>query len=113
MQRFSHRAHANGTDAQPMLYPDKGCRSFGAVGKWPAGATIKGRAQAGHLPTAGSAEGEWPKACMEGPVSCALMSGLLRGTCRWPSWVCACVLGANLCSVLKAHEVFRLGLKLP
>src|SRR5215212_8655625 len=28
----------------------------------------------------------------EGPVSCALMSGLLRGICRWPSWVCACVL---------------------
>lgn len=35
-------------------------------------------------------------ACVGGPVSRALMSGLLRGTCRWPSWVCACVLGAKL-----------------
>src|SRR3712207_1972123 len=31
-----------------------------------------------------------------GLVSRALMSGLLRGTCRWPSWVCACVSGAKL-----------------
>ena len=39
----------------------------------------------------------------ESPVSCALMSGLLRGTCRWPSWVCACVSGTNLFDVLEAH----------
>jgi hypothetical protein len=32
------------------------------------------------------------------------MSGLLRGACRWPSWVCACVSGANLHGVLKAQE---------
>jgi hypothetical protein len=42
--------------------------------------------------------------CVEDPVSCALMSGLLRGICRWPSWVCAYVSGANLNSVLKAHS---------
>src|SRR5215208_4386476 len=48
----------------------------------------------------------------EGPVSCALMSGLLRGICRWPSWVCACVLGANLWRVLEAHKLQRLCLKL-
>ena len=37
------------------------------------------------------------------PVSCALMSGLSRGTCRWPSWVYACVSGTNLSGVLKAQ----------
>src|SRR4051794_787134 len=30
-------------------------RGVAAVGKWPAGATIRGRAQAGHLSTAGVA----------------------------------------------------------
>jgi len=29
---------------------------------------------------------------------------LLCGVCRWPSWVCACVLGANLSGVLEAHD---------
>jgi hypothetical protein len=37
------------------------------------------------------------------PVSCALMSDLLRGVRRWPSWVCAYVSGTNLSSVLEAH----------
>jgi hypothetical protein len=37
------------------------------------------------------------------PVSCALMSGLLRGACRWPSWVCAYVSGTNLSGGLEAH----------
>jgi hypothetical protein len=43
-------------------------------------------------------------AWVKGPVSCALMSGLLRDICRWPSWVYACVLGANLSGVLEAHD---------
>jgi hypothetical protein len=30
------------------------------------------------------------------PVSRALMSGLYRDMCRWPSWVFACVSGTNL-----------------
>src|SRR3954462_5776622 len=46
-------------------------------------------------------------ACVGGPVSPALMSGLLRGTCRWPSWVCACVSGAKLFGVLGAHASAR------
>ena len=37
------------------------------------------------------------------PVSCALMSGLSRGACRWPSWVCAYVSGTNLSGGLEAH----------
>jgi hypothetical protein len=37
------------------------------------------------------------------PVSCALMSGLLRGVRRWPSWVYADVSGTNLSGVLEAH----------
>jgi hypothetical protein len=41
------------------------------------------------------------------PVSCALMSGLSRGTCRWPSWVYACVSGTNLSGVLKAQGCYR------
>jgi hypothetical protein len=41
------------------------------------------------------------------PVSRALMSGLCRGACRWPSWVCACVPGTILKGVLVAHRVFR------
>jgi hypothetical protein len=41
------------------------------------------------------------------PVSCALMSGLSRGTCRWPSWVCACVSGTNPSGVLKAQGCYR------
>src|SRR6478672_8060579 len=41
------------------------------------------------------------------PVSCALMSGLLRGACRWPSWVFAYVSGTNLRGVLGAHLFFR------
>ncbi|MGH3100099.1 MAG: hypothetical protein ACRDPU_03850, partial [Thermoleophilia bacterium] len=49
---------------------------------------------------------------MEDPVSCGLMSGLRRGIRRWPSWVSACVLGANLKSVLKAHSHERHRLKL-
>jgi hypothetical protein len=40
---------------------------------------------------------------LKDPVSCALMSGLLRGFCRWPSWVFACVSGTNLSGVLKAQ----------
>ena len=47
-------------------------------------------------------------ACVGGPVSRALMSGLLRGTCRWPSWVCACVSGAKLFGVPEAHDSHRL-----
>jgi hypothetical protein len=43
----------------------------------------------------------------ERPVSRALMSGLCRGACRWPSWVCACVPGTSLKGVLVAHRVFR------
>jgi hypothetical protein len=34
------------------------------------------------------------------PVSCALMSGLLRGVRRLPSWVFAYVSGTNLSGVL-------------
>ena len=40
-------------------------------------------------------------ALMRDPVSCALMSGLSCGACRWPSWVCADVSGTDLDSVLK------------
>ena len=35
-------------------------------------------------------------ALVNGPVGCALMSGLSRGVRRWPSWVCACVSGPQL-----------------
>ena len=42
----------------------------------------------------------------ETPVSRALMSGLCRGACRWPSWVCACVPGTILKRVLVAQELF-------
>jgi hypothetical protein len=38
------------------------------------------------------------------PVSCALMSGLLRGDRRWPSWVYAYVSGTNLFGGLEAHQ---------
>jgi len=41
------------------------------------------------------------------PVSCALMSGLSRGVCRWPLWVCACVSGTNLRGVLEAQLCVR------
>jgi len=41
------------------------------------------------------------------------MSGLLRGIYRWPSWMFACVSGANLFGVLEAHDSERLRLKLP
>ncbi len=44
------------------------------------------------------------------PVRCALMSGLSRGACRWPSWVCACVPGAILGGVLEAQNLARHGL---
>ena len=44
---------------------------------------------------------------MKDPVRCALMSGLSRGTCRWPSWVYAYVSGTNLAGVLGAHIFFR------
>ena len=39
------------------------------------------------------------------PVSCALMSGLSRGTRRWPSWVCAYVSGTNLSGVLEGTRL--------
>jgi hypothetical protein len=39
------------------------------------------------------------------PISRALMSGLLRGICRWPSWVFAHVSGANLRGVLGSTSV--------
>jgi len=35
------------------------------------------------------------------------MSGLLRGCCRWPSWVCARVSGTKPQGVLEAQSVFR------
>jgi len=35
------------------------------------------------------------------------MSGLLRGCCRWPSWVCARVSGTEPRGVLEAQSVFR------
>src|SRR3954464_12590221 len=41
------------------------------------------------------------------------MSGLLHGLRRWPSWMSACVSGANLVGVLEAHDFQRLRLKLP
>jgi hypothetical protein len=44
----------------------------------------------------------------EVPVGRALMSGLLRGVRRWPSWVFAYVSGANLVRVLEAHHLYRL-----
>jgi hypothetical protein len=34
------------------------------------------------------------------------MSGLLRGIRRWPSWMFACVSGANLVNVLEARGVY-------
>jgi hypothetical protein len=43
----------------------------------------------------------------ESPVSRALMSGLLCGACRWPSWVFAYVSGTNLKRVLKAQASQR------
>ena len=43
----------------------------------------------------------------ETPVSRALMSGLCRGACRWPSWVCACVPGTILKRVLVAQNHLR------
>jgi len=43
----------------------------------------------------------------EDPVSRALMSGLLRGVCRWPSWVCACVSDTNLFPALMAQRRVR------
>jgi len=43
-------------------------------------------------------------------VSRAFFSGLLRGLCRWRSWVCACVSGTNLSSALKAQR--RIGYRL-
>ena len=53
---------------------------------------------------------EAPIGVGECPVGCALMSGLSRGVRRWPSWVCACVSGANLARVLGAQERQRLRL---
>ena len=41
------------------------------------------------------------------PVSRALMFGLLRGACRWPSWVCACMPGTILYGVLVARNCYR------
>ena len=95
----------------------------GAVGKWPAERPSRGERRQATYPQRGSAEEDGNRrspamvrvarqsrkrghdaVCVEDPVSCALMSGLLRGRCRWPSWVCACVLGANLKSVLEAHS---------
>ena len=49
-------------------------------------------------------------ASVRGPVGCALMSGLSHGVRRWPSWVCACVSGANLVRVLAARHRQRLRL---
>jgi hypothetical protein len=49
-------------------------------------------------------------ASMGDPVRCALMSGLSCGSCRWPSWVCACVPGAILGGVLEAQNLARHGL---
>jgi hypothetical protein len=43
----------------------------------------------------------------ETPVSRALMSGLCRGACRWPSWVCACMPGTILKRVLVAQVSHR------
>lgn len=129
---FLASSHANRADALAWEKPRHDRRlasrcvptdGGGASGNWLSEATIKGRAQAGHLPTArvGWRGGHRPLSamdrvarqslkrgyddvCGEDPVSCALMSGLLRGVCRWPSWVCACVLGANLYGVLEAHD---------
>jgi len=38
----------------------------------------------------------------------SLMSDLYCGLRRWPSWVFACVSGAYLARVLKAHNLYRL-----
>jgi hypothetical protein len=46
-------------------------------------------------------------ASVNGPVRCALMSGLSRGRCRWPSWVCARVPGTNLSRALEAQGRMR------
>jgi hypothetical protein len=35
------------------------------------------------------------------------MSGLSRGSSRWPSWVCACVPGTNLHRALEAQHRMR------
>jgi hypothetical protein len=44
-------------------------------------------------------------ASARGPVRCALMSGLLRGGCRWPLWVCAYVSGTDLSRALEGRNV--------
>ena len=46
-------------------------------------------------------------ALLKGPVRCALMSGLSRGRCRWPSRVCARVPGTNLSGALEARPRVR------
>jgi Transposase DDE domain len=46
----------------------------------------------------------WPRRG-EDPVRCALMSGLSRGGCRWPPWVCACVPGTNLSAARSRRNV--------
>jgi hypothetical protein len=46
-------------------------------------------------------------ALVKDPVRCALMSGLSRGTRRWPSWGFADVPGTKLHHELKAHSAKR------
>ena len=41
------------------------------------------------------------------PVRSALMSGLSRGSSRWPSWVCACVPGTILSRALETQRGMR------
>ena len=60
-----------------------------------------------RYPKGMAAAGKSHSALETDPVSGALMSGLWRGVRRWPSWVCACVPGTNLKSVLEAQQLAR------
>src|SRR4051794_25822559 len=85
---------------------------------------LLGRASGEARPGAGHPDGYWdgPASRQEarvrvngrsGPVRCALMSGLSRGRCRWPSWVCARVPGTNLSGALEAQPRVRYRLDCP
>ena len=82
------------------------------TGRAPSPARRRSRVRAGDLAGVrnGVSFGNRRSALGEDPVRCALMSGLSRGACRWPSWVCACVPGTILGGVLEAHHLARYGL---
>src|SRR4051794_39987893 len=65
------------------------------------------------LETARSTTRHRRSALLEGPVRCALTSGLSRGRRRWPSWACARVPGTNLSGALEAQPRVRYRLGCP